>query len=314
MIIFLYGEETFNSSSQLQKLKKDYLAQNLSSEPIVFDCDEGYNMQKIIESFSSQDLFAQKKLIIIKNFFAYTKADEQKKMLQSLEKKNDDSIVLWEDGTPRKNASLFVWLQKNADVMYEGKMLQGSVLEQWIEKKCIAQNGRISRAAVRELILYVGNDLWRLTQEIDKLVCYVGMGEIDVTDVQAIVHGRIDADIFQTIEAIVSGNKAMALTFLKKQIAKGDTAYQIFGMYAYQVRILLGVSSMVYENRITDKNIIAKTLKIHPFVAQKSLATVQRFSQGDIKKMHKTLTLLDYDIKQGKRDIWCSLDLFIANT
>lgn len=314
MIHFYYGEEPYQLSAHLRSVQHDFLQSNPTAEYIVFECDEVCDIYDIIASFGTQSLFAQQKMIIIKNFFAATKADIQKELLSCLEKKSDDMIIIVENHMPRKNAQLFVWLKEYANVVYESKVLQGNNLEKWIVQLCTKNNGHITPDAVRELTLCVGNDLWHLSQEINKLVCYVGKNDITPDVVRNIVHGRIDADIFQTIDAVVSGNKTMALMLLKKQLAKGDAAFQIFGMYAYQVRTLLGVSSMVYESGITEKSIIAKTLKIHPFVVQKTLATAQRFSLQEVKKMHKKLTLLDGDVKQGKRDINCALDLFITST
>lgn len=312
MIQFYYGEETFQSSQKMQKLKKDFIANTPSSEPMVFDCDEMCDVESIAEAFGVQDLFVQQKMIIIKNFFANTKADQQKKLVTHLEKETSDTIIFWEEGVPRKNATLFVWLQKNASVAEENKDLQGAELEKWITAKCADEGVGIARDALRELILYVGGDLWRMSQEIKKLACYAD-GEISLGDVQALVHGRTDADMFQTIEAITARDRSRAMTLLKKQLAKGDEPFHIFSMYAYQVRTLLLVSGVVQETGSSDKNTVARTLKMHPFVAQKSMAVVQRVSHNDLKKMHKSITILDHDVKQGKRDIHGALDLFVTS-
>lgn len=312
MIHFYYGEETFQSSSRLRQLKKDFSEHNVS-ESMVFDCDEECNVRVIAESFGVQDLFSQKKMIVIKNLFAHTKVDEQKELIESLRGVTDDMIIFWEGFLPRKNAALFAWLQKNADEIFESNNLQGFELEKWIEQQCKKQRVRMTQPAVRELILYVGNDLWHISREIDKLGCYVGENEVSAQDVQMLVKGRVDADMFETVESVVAGNKSKALTLLKKQLAKGDEAFYIFSMYAYQLRTLLAVSGVMEDDKIHDKNVVAKTLKIHPFVAQKSLATLQRLPQDHLKKMHKKLTSLDFDIKQGKRDVHEALDIFITS-
>lgn len=313
MIIFLYGEETFRSSSKLQKLKKDFLAQNLSSEPIVFDCDEECNTDKIRELFSLQDLFAPKKMIIVKNFIQNTKADDQKKIQKLLENKTDDTIVLWEDDVPKKNAVLFKWLQKNAQQIFESAPLEAFELEKWIVQTCKERQISIMNDSIKELIIYIGNDLWKMSGEIDKLGSYCQGREVSVSDVQKLVRGRVDADMFETVGAVVSGNRSRAITLLKKQLAKGDEAFHVFSMYAYQLRTLLVVSSVMEEEKIYDKNSVAKVIKVHPFVAQKSIAVLQKVSQDHLKKMHKKLTFLDLEIKKGKRHVHEALDIFITS-
>ncbi|PID52079.1 MAG: DNA polymerase III subunit delta [Candidatus Moraniibacteriota bacterium] len=312
MILFFYGEETFQSSQKVQKLKKSFLDNHASSEPIVFDCEEKCDVNEIAGAFAVQDLFSQEKMIVIENFFANTKAEEQKQLLEYLDIQISDVIIFFEKCVPRKNATLFTWLIKNAQTVFESKELQGFELERWIEEVSANRNIDIDIAAIKELILYVGNDLWLLSQEIDKLGNYAGGDNISVDSVKQMVHGRVDADMFQTVESIVSGDKGKAMMFLKKQIAKGDEPFHIFSMYAYQLRTLILISGVVSDKKIFDKNSIAKIVKIHPFVVQKSLSMLQNISQKKLKKMHKDLTLLDRDVKQGKRDIFEALDIFIT--
>ena len=311
MILFFHGEETYQSVQSIMQLKKNFLRKNPTGGGLIeFDCDNECDLDKILLSFGEQNLFAQKKLIIIKNIFVHSKSLEQNKIIDILQSlQTDDVIVFFEEGKIRKNASLFKWLQKNAQKIQEGVILRGHSLEKWIISTTRNKGGNISSRAVEELILFVGNDLWQLAQEIEKLVCYATDRDITMDDVHDIVYGRIDADMFQMIEAISLNDKSKALFLLKKQLASGDDPFHIFSMYAYQVRILLRVGDAI--NNIGDKKMIAKVLKLHPFVVQKSMNMLNGVSYERILMMHKKLTVLDYDIKQGNRDIKSALDLFI---
>jgi len=311
MILFFHGEETYQSLQSIMQLKKIFLRKNPTGGGLIeFDCDNECDLDKILLSFGEQNLFAQKKLIIIKNIFVHSKSLEQNKIIDILQSlQTDDVIVFFEEGKIRKNASLFKWLQKNVQQIQEGVILRGHSLEKWIISTTRNKGGNISSRAVEELILFVGNDLWQLAQEIEKLVCYATDRDITMDDVHDIVYGRIDADMFQMIEAISLNDKSKALFLLKKQLASGDDPFHIFSMYAYQVRILLRVGDAI--NNIGDKKMIAKVLKLHPFVVQKSMNMLNGVSYERILMMHKKLTVLDYDIKQGNRDIKSALDLFI---
>jgi DNA polymerase III subunit delta len=131
--------------------------------------------------------------------------------------------------------------------------------------------------------------------------------------VHEIVKGKIDADMFEMIEAVASGNRGVALKLLNKQIAAGDDKFHIFSMYAYQVRTLVNVGSAM-EDGLRDKSMIASSVKLHPFVVQKSIGMVDRLSYAKIKQMHKMLVKYDFDIKLGNCDIDSALDLFIVNS
>ncbi len=311
MILFFHGEETYQSSQSVIQLKKNFIKKNSTGGGLVeFDCNHECDIDKIILSFGEQNLFAQKKLIIIENLFANTSASQQKEIIERLENDIQDVIVFLEKGIVRKNAVLYKWLNKNAQTVKENKILEGTLLEKWIITEVQSNNKTIDLDAVKELILFVGNDLWQLKQEIEKLTCYVEQSEIIVQDVHDIVHGRIQADVFEMIETIVSDNKEIALRLLKKQIAAGDDVYHIFSMYVYQVRTMIKIGSLINDG-IVDKGTIAKLAKIHPFVVQKTMTMMREIPYPKILQMHKKLTMLDYDIKLGNRDIETALDCFI---
>ncbi|MFA5986738.1 MAG: DNA polymerase III subunit delta [Parcubacteria group bacterium] len=310
MLIYICGEETYTTHHKVEELKSAYIQKNVGGgNCVVFDCDEKCDVYEICRTIGAQDLFASEKMIIIKNFIQSTKAEEQKIMQKAIS--GTDIIVFWETGLPRKNAFLVGWLNKNADEVLEGKKLVGHDLTMWITQYAKKCNAKIDRETVDELVLYVGNDLWRLAQEIDKLSAYVSGRVIAVEDVHVLVHGQIDADMFATIEAIVARDKGHALTLLKKQLAKGDDPFHIFSMYTYQIRTLLLVGGASQWGVVQDRNVVAKLAGVHPFVAQKALLLVKKVSQKVLTNAHKHLTVLDREIKTGKRDVQSALDLFV---
>lgn len=315
MIVFFYGEETYRPIQKTRELKERFLRKNPSgSGLIVFDCDEKCDIADIARSLGAQNLFAQNQLIIIKNIFKNTKAPEQEKLIKMMMQDTPDVIVFVENGTVRKNAPLTKWLIDHAKPVFESKMLSGVDLEKWVVRYVADHDGAIEPTAMQELILFVGNDLWQLSSEIDKLVAYAHQRAITVRDVHLMVHGHVNADIFTTVEALVAGDKQNALTQLRKQMLTGDDGFRIFGMLAYHIRTLLVVASAVDEYGTTSRDVIAKATGMHPFVIQKNLVVVRRFSIQKMKKLHADLTIFDHEVKTGERDIGNALDLFVMNT
>jgi DNA polymerase-3 subunit delta len=313
MILFFYGEETYQSFHSVQQLKKNFLKKNVTGGGLVeFDCDDMCNITEIKQSFGEQNLFAPKKLIIIKNIFAHTKAPEQKQIIEKLKLVEMDVVVFIEEAKVRNNAVLFKWLKKNADTTKEYKLIDGYNLEKWITKTVEENGSEIDKKAVKELILFVGSDLWQLSQEIQKLICYANKKNITLNDVHDVVHGNIDADMFKTVEAIAAQDKKLALFLLKKQIVAGDDIFHIFSMYVYQVRTLVNVGSMM-DMGIRDKSNIAQTLKLHPFVVQKAIIMTDKLSYDKVVNMQHKLAEIDFESKIGSGDVNTSLELFIMS-
>jgi len=312
MILFFYGEETYVPTRKIKLLKEKFLKKNPTGSGLVeFDCEEECNINDIVQSFGEQNLFASTKFIIVKDLFANTKTDKHDYVIKALEENNtDDVLVFYERGKVRKNLKLFKWLNKNANQAIEYKPLKDNELETWIQKEVLSRGGTITSGAIGELVLFVGNDLWLLSNEIDKLISFVDDRQIDIEDVHKIVNGKVNSDMFKTIEASISNNKKRAVELLYKQMASGDSPFHIFSMYAYQVRTLLKVVGAM-NSGMRDKTLIAKELKLHPFVVQKTITLAQNTSYDKAIKMHKYLTRLDADVKQGKTDIKTGLELFV---
>jgi DNA polymerase III delta subunit len=64
-----------------------------------------------------------------------------------------------------------------------------------------------------------------------------------------------------------------------------------------------------------DPALIAQTLKIKPFVAQKALAIAQKLNEQSLLKLLTMILESDKDMKTGKDEVWAleSLALRMAN-
>jgi DNA polymerase-3 subunit delta len=203
-------------------------------------------------------------------------------------------------------------LSANAQTVKQNNLLEGYQLERWIIKEVNKQHKKIDNDAVQELIIFIGNDLWKLSREIEKLISYTDTENIIIQDIRDIVCGRVNANMFEMIEAIALENTSIAITLFRKQIIVGDDIFHIFSMYAYQVRLLLNVSSAMNEG-ILNKDDIANILKVHPFVVQKTMNMLQKLSYNKIVNMHHNLTKIDFESKIGNYDMEPALELFIIN-
>lgn len=319
MLIFLYGEDDFSSNEKLQQIKKSFLKNNPKATSIVFDFDEKkFNLNEVKSVVETDGLFSSKKIILLKNIFSNTNKIEQDEALNYLKIKKDifsDKnlfLILWEGTNPRKNNKLFKFLSDNSRVE-EFKKKQGIQLEKWIEEKVNKNNLQIEKDAINELMIYTGKNIWRLNNEIEKLQNYKKeKGIIIKSDIEKIVSSGTEANIFETVETLLQGNKKRALQMLHNQLEQGSDPFYILSMYIYQCRNLLKISSFYFQG-ISNQYEIAKLAKVHPFVAQKGMQQLQMTSLSYLKKIYKKLEQIDVDAKTGKADIKLLLDKFVIS-
>lgn len=319
MIIFFYGEDDFRSNEKLAEIKNKFLEKNKEGASLfVFDfAEKDWNIQEIILNISSGGLFSSKRFAIIKNVLAGKKEfsdDIFEKFLKTEAKKEKSDLILifWESGKLKKSGKLCKMLQKIAKCQ-EFELLEGAKLKNWIIGeigKIGGENISINSMAIEKLIVFVGNDLNLLSREIEKLATYKNKGEITGEDVDALVKSKIDTDIFKTVDALARGDKKTALKTLHDHLDSGEDPFYLLSMYFYQFRNLVKVKPLAEKNMPSHE--IASKLKMHPFVARKSLDQARNFSWTKLKSLYNQLCEIDFESKTGKTDIALALDKFVA--
>jgi len=320
MFIFLYGADTFRSLEKLSALKNKYLEKNSSGTDLsVLDYEDNSSAKKLSDALSAQGLFSTKQLVIVKNSMSKGTPDQQKEILaflkshSELEKDIDSVVVFFENSSPKKNGALFKFLVTHSKKQ-EFTPLNGAQLTNWAlaYAKNISPETQFSRNALNLLLAATGNDLYVLSNEITKLINYKNNETITEDDVALLVKSKVDSTMFETIEALLSGNKARALELFHEQIAKGEDVFYILSMYTYQIRTLLKIGDFYWQG-MTSASQIAKMSKLHPYVVQKTLSQVRNISEEKAKQILRDLAQIDQDAKTGKVNPILALDTFIVS-
>jgi DNA polymerase III delta subunit len=322
MLIFLYGVDQFRSSEKLTALKNKYLEKNSSGLGLsVLDFDEKIPENIALEAFTSTGLFSTKKLVLFLNCIKNHPLDQQKRILNILKNKKDisedqDNIyIFWEDNSPKKNNSLFKYLEKNSKKQ-TFLPLTGNTLEKWVLDYAKKANPEIffQPFAIKNLLLFsTGNNLYAIKNEIEKLLSYCeNKKTITTQDVQLLVNSEINSNIFQAIESILDSNKKNALKLLHEQIEKGEDPFYIFSMFVYQFRNLLKIGDCYWSGN-TNQYAIAKETGINPYVVQKTLAQLKKTTPEKLKIYYSKLSKIDLAIKTTNTDLILALDKFIVS-
>ena len=168
------------------------------------------------------------------------------------------------------------------------------------------------------IVSLLGSDLWQIDNEVDKLVNYkLGLepkmikggkpAEIEAQDVEKLVRGQLDENIFALTDAISNKNKGLALKLLEEQYGAGLADTYLMTMIIRQFRILLQTRQAL-DSGLTSRQIISN-LRLHPFVVQKSINQVRNFNLQTLKDILNKLTQIDYRVKTGQADVRTMLDL-----
>ncbi|MFA5086589.1 MAG: DNA polymerase III subunit delta [Candidatus Paceibacterota bacterium] len=296
MIILLHGEDTYRMKKKVREIMDEHREKHKSGLNLRYLDGKSASLEDLKNEMLAASMFKEKKLVVVSGLLSNAKLKEEflEKVKAFVDSENvmllTESIVV-----PDKD-KLYAFLEKEGKVQ-EFEPLSGAKLKAWVVKEIEDREGKIGQNAVEKLIECVGGDLWRMDNEIGKLVNY--SKEIKEKDVEEMVRPNYETNIFDTIDAIAIKDKKKAVELMKEHIEKGDSVLYLLSMIASQIRNIISVKS-------------GSGSGMHPFVLRKASYQARNFSMEDLKRIYRKITDLDFEIKVGKIDQDIALDVLIS--
>ncbi len=197
-----------------------------------------------------------------------------------------------------------------------GKVIQstlprGAAVESWINKRAKSIGVSISAEAAALLANFIGNQLRLLANELDKLATYAGEGAtITVEDVRMLSAQVQEARVFDLTDALAQRNRKQALDILHDLLADGEPPLKLISTITSQVRSLLLVKELSQKGMRAAQ--IASTIGIAPFVADKALRQVGKFSPAQLEGAYRQLLATDAALKRSRLAPEMALDLLVV--
>jgi len=311
MIIFLYGKDTYRLQQKLKEIEGQYKKVHKGGLNLEKINAEQIDFREFWDKLFQRSMFIQKKLFFLDNLFSSQKFKQD--FLKKIKKIADaqDIVIVFEKKELAKSDTLFRGLKKHAKPQ-EFKPLKGKELKDWVVKGFQKYGAEIEEAALEKIIDFVGNDLWRLSNEIKKLsflkrpAIVSDLREKTTTlpslikeeDIELLVNPKIEAGIFETIDSLAQRNKKKALQLLQNHLDKGDSPFYLLKMINFQFRNLL-IAGSLREKGKTLNDLLRLNI-CHPYVAKKSWQASAGFSLSQLKKIYQRIFEADLDIKTGK--------------
>jgi DNA polymerase-3 subunit delta len=181
----------------------------------------------------------------------------------------------------------------------------------WIVKRAQKHGGSIAPPAAARLAQLVGSNLRLLDQEIVKLVTHAGPeSEITLEQVAQLVPYEQEAIIFDLVDALGRREGPTAAATLRRLLDGSSRPMGILGMIVRQFRLLIQVKELRQAGENAPS--IARTLKLHPYPAQKLYSQASNFTLAQLEHIYRTLLRTDLEIKSGKIAPDVALDLLVA--
>ncbi len=266
-------------------------------EAEIYNFNEESTAADIANSFRTNTFFSAKRVIILRNAVALLEPKETIKLLEELKNASDTDVYFFENKASAKSA-LFTWLKTNSDFQ-ELVIDKKFDLVEHIKNTVKKEEGEISPLAAERLATFVGPDLWRLSEEIKKLVNYKYLNKdepvIETADISLLVSPDVDLNIFDLIDAFATKNTKKAAELINDFIDRGVNELYLLTMIWKQFR---NIAMAKFENNVSDLT-LTKKAGLHPYVAKKTMAQARNFDIEDILRIYEKLAQADHKLKSG---------------
>ncbi|MDR2887984.1 MAG: DNA polymerase III subunit delta [Bacteroidales bacterium] len=292
-VYFLAGEEPYYID-----VISDYIEQHALAE-----ADKAFNqtviygdsatVSLVADSARRYPMMANRQVIIVKEAQNLKKIEE----LAAYFSKPTVSTVLvfcYKYKTPDKRTSFFKTLDANA-VYFESAKLYDNQVPAWVERYLMEKGARIEPSANAMLAEYLGTDLHKIANELDKLIIALPDRKLIITGalVEKYIGISKDYNTFELQKAIGERNVVKANT-----IAFYFAGNPKAGPFNLIIASLLSFfSKLLAYHYLGDKSKanVASALKIRPFFVRDYETAAARYSAG--KTVNVISLLRTYDLK-----------------
>lgn len=308
MILFFYGEDTYRLKQKLKQLREKFISSSLGDTNLVTLDGKIAPYDEMVRQILAMPFLARKRLVIIENLLKAGKKDIQEKVAEFLKKVPDSTVLVFvEEGMPDRRTGLFRRLNRPGQAQ-EFKLLESEQLRRWVRREVELRGGTIETQALTKLMEAVGSDLWRMTNEIEKLTAY--NRQLTAEDVELLVNSKTEANIFDLVEATANRNPQRALRELSRLFNRGAAEIYILTMLVWQYRNLLIIKDL-QQRGVKSRWDLAKKGGLAPFVVTKNIEAAAKYSLEDLKNIYEKLLDFDWRIKTGKIEPKVALELLV---
>lgn len=291
-IYFLSGDETFYIDQISKTLENEILTEEEKgfNQTVLYGND--VDISEIIGLAKQFPMGAERSVVIVKEAQHLSRSIDQLEAYALQPQPTTVLVLNYKGKTLDKRKKLYKVLQKNG-IVYESKKLYENQIPDWIESRIQSMGLNIQPKAKFLLAEFIGNDLSRLENELEKLKIVVTDGKITPDVIEKNIGISKDYNNFELRNAIENrdGQKAFKIANYFRQNPK-DNPLVVTLSILYQC-----FSNIIVYHSLGDKSQgnVAKELGIHPFFVKDAVTAAKNYP---LKSATRIISLLrETDVK-----------------
>jgi DNA polymerase III subunit delta len=294
-IYFLTGDEPYFIDVISDYIEKHALTEEEKSFNQAVLYGQDIESKSIVDEARQYPMMATRRVIIIKEAQGLKDLD----VLESyIKKPADTSIVVfcYKHKKVDKRTS-FAKLIVNNSVFFESKKLYDNQIAPWVTHLVKSKGYSINQQASQLIAEYIGDDLSRIVNEIDKLIVTVGgQKEISVDDVRREIGISKDFNVFDLQVALGTKNWVKAnriIRYLDEHVKSGDVIPIITVLFGYFYKVY----QIKFLGNNPQQSEVAKLIGVPPFLTKEYIDAASKYSAGHLQSIFQALKKADHHSK-----------------
>ena len=196
-------------------------------------------------------------------------------------------------------------------VAVEFKNLSDAELVIWAKSKLRELGAQIDEPALRQLVALVGNNVLRLTNEIEKLTTAALPDSIITFElIENLVPNSRELSNFELSDYLLAKDRARALQILHKILDDGAEPLMLLGLISYNFHRLFLAKELM--NQGANRSDVARTMKL-PFSKQEEfLAAARRADADKLAWILRRLAAADLAIKTSQATPRLQIEMLVC--
>lgn len=288
MIVFLHGDNSYAITRHLIQLKAQYAKKYVDSlELIELDAGE-VSFPQLEQTLLAMPMFYTHRLVVVANLVA---AKAYADAIPDLIERIPESTVAAFDGRGMDRRTAFFKSLAKLPQAKEYKVLTANELTRWIQQEAKRQGASLSTGEALYLVQRVGNDQWRLAQEIAKLS--EEGAAITRERIHDLVAPRLEDSVFKLVSAIMRRDVPSALSVYDELVLTGSSEQAIIGALSWQFRVF----SLVLDESSPDD---IQASGMSAYAVQRARSEVRGIDRAIVARSFQSLLAADQAIKRGE--------------
>ncbi len=255
-----------------------------------------------VASCNVMGLFGEGSRLVVVDGVEAWKAPDVKAITDYLKAPAPGTTLALVGGELKKDAPLAKAIAAKGELLIWDVVMKA--VARWIADQFKLQKTKAEPEACRLLADLVGEDLYELSGEVDKLATWANGAEVTAADVEALVAPRAESPPWNLTDAWGTRDVGVVLREAEKMLDRtGDPLSRTIPRLVAQ--LTKHVQRARAAHRLEEQGLspqeAASQLGIKPYPAQKLFAQVRNFSGAELGDVLIRLAELDHALKGGSR-------------